>query len=315
MTTRPEDAGPLRSSPLPVPSNGDIAWSLPYRPPYDGPAMLRFLQARAIPGVEVVTAHTYTRVIEIGGDVGWVQVAFAPERDALYVTGHFPEPAAFASIEARLRHLFDLDADPRLIGSTLAKDAALAPLVARHPGLRLPGAWDGLEIGVRVILGQQIAVRAATILSGKLTVALGTPRSSGLDRPGLTHTFPAAHRLTSEAVAQIGLPRVRAMAIAALASAVQSHPDFFGPGDDPEEAIARFCALPGIGPWTAQMMALRVLHDPDAFPAADAALRRRGAVCAGCTTSIALLARAERWRPWRAYAALHLWMSESDPSS
>ena len=315
MKTRTDDDRPLRSSARPVSSNCNIAWSLPYRPPYDWAAMLGFLQARAIPGLETVAAHAYARIIEIGGAVGWVRVTFAPKRDALCVTGRFPEPTAFSRIETRLRHLFDLDANPLLIGSVLAKDAVLAPLVGAHPGLRLPGAWDGLEIGVRVILGQQIAVRAATVLSGKLTDALGAKLSLGMGAPGLTHTFPAAHRLTVEAVARIGLPRARAVAIAALASAAQSDPDLFDVCDNPNEAIARFCALPGIGPWTAQTIALRVLHDADAFPAADAALQRISAVRAGCTHPAALLARAERWRPWRAYAALHLWMSETNPSS
>lgn len=310
-----KDTRPLRGSPQPVLLNPGIARFLRYRPPYDWRSMLSFLQARAIPGVETVAAQAYARVIEIGGAVGWIRVTCAPERAALCVTGYFPEPAALSRIEMRLRHLFDLDADPLVIGPALAKDAALAPLVARRPGLRLPGAWDGLEIGVRVILGQQISVRAATVLSGKLTATLGTKLSSLMDVPGLTHTFPAAHRLTPEAVARIGLPRTRAAAIAALASAAQSQPGFFDARGAPHEAIARFCALPGIGPWTAQTMALRVLHDPDAFPEADAALRRIGAVRAGCTGPAALLTRAERWRPWRAYAALHLWMSESNPSS
>lgn len=293
-------------------STPGISLLLPYRAPYDWPAMIHFLQARAIPGLEVVTGQTYARIIELDGAVGSIEVNDAPEKAALCATVHFPNLNALPKIIARLRHLFDLGAVPAEISSALSRDPALAPLVEKHPGLRVPGAWDGLEIAIRAVLGQQVTVRAATVLAGKIVLMLGQDITNLIGVAGLTHTFPAARHLTLDAVAAIGLPRVRATAIAALASAAHPNPALFEAHHDLEDAIARLRKLSGIGEWTAQYIALRVLRESDAFLAADVALQRICAVGGQRPRPGELLARAECWRPWRAYAVLHLWTSESE---
>lgn len=274
--------------------------------------MIHFLQARAIPGLEIVSGRTYARIIELDDAVGTIDVNDAPEKSALCAKVRFPDMKALPKISARLRHLFDLDADPAAISSVLSQDPTLATLIEKHPGLRVPGAWDGLEIASRAVLGQQVTVRTATVLAGKLVSTLGQDVTDLIGVTGLTHTFPAARHLTLDAVAAIGLSRVRATAIAALASAAHSNPPLFEARHDLDDAIARFRKLPGIGEWTAQYIALRVLRDSDAFLAGDVALQRICAVSGQRPSPEELLARAECWRPWRAYAALHLWRSESE---
>jgi AraC family transcriptional regulator of adaptative response / DNA-3-methyladenine glycosylase II len=210
--------------------------------------------------------------------------------------------------------VFDLAADPCLISSHLAQDELLAPLVAARPGLRVPGGWDGFELAVRAILGQQITVPAASRLAGKLVQAYGSPLAESLASTvdGLTHVFPPPQRLAKEDLATLGMPRSRALALSSLASAVVSDPAIFGPARGLEEAIAKLRALPGIGEWTAQYIAMRELREPDAFPAADIGLMRALAGPDGRRpTPVELLTRAESWRPWRAYAALHLWLRDA----
>nr|WP_255468757.1 AlkA N-terminal domain-containing protein [Reyranella sp. CPCC 100927] len=283
-----------------------------YRPPYDWPAMLSFLAARAIPGVEVVAGERYARTIAIGGGKGTLMVepAAGPR---VKVTVRFPHLRALPTIIARVRRVFDLAADPVTIGAHLAHDPALAPLVAARPGLRVPGAWDGFELAVRAILGQQITVAAATGLAGKLVRAHGEvlPPSDGA-MPGLTHVFPTSQRLASADVAALGMPGARAAALRSMAAAVTADPMLFGPRRSLDEAITQLQSLSGIGEWTAQYIAMRELREPDAFPASDIGLLRAMADAAGTRPSPAqLLARAEAWRPWRAYAALHLWAADA----
>ncbi len=284
---------------------------LSYRPPYDWAAMTAFLAARAIPGVEVVAAGAYRRTITLAGAVGSIAVATAPGRHALRATIRFPRLDALPAIIARIRRVFDLGADPVAIGAHLARDPTLGALVAARPGLRVPGAWDGFEIAVRAILGQQITVAAATRLAGKLVAAFGEPLPSR-SLPGLSHVFPPPERLAGADVAAIGMPRARAAAIAGLAAAAAADPELFYASRDLGEAAARLRALPGIGEWTAQDIAMRGLRETDAFPAADIGLLRAMADEQGRRpTPQELLARAEAWRPWRAYAALHLWAAEA----
>jgi AraC family transcriptional regulator of adaptative response / DNA-3-methyladenine glycosylase II len=217
-------------------------------------------------------------------------------------------------IIARIRALFDLAADPQAIGADLSRDPALAPLVAARPGLRVPGAWDGLELAVRALLGQQITVRAATALAGKLVAAHGEPLTPGLAGriEGLTHVFPGARALAAADLGVLGMPRARAAALSAVAAAVIADPLLFSPRRTLDEVVARLKALPGIGEWTAQYIAMRQLREPDAFPHGDLGLMRALTDAAGRRpTPAELLARAEAWRPWRAYAALHLWASET----
>ena len=283
---------------------------LRYRPPYDWPAMASFLKARAIPGVEVVSNDRYARTIEIEGVHGVVAVEPAAGH-ALRIAIRCSRLPALPSIIARLRRVFDLSADPQAIGAQLAEDPMLAPLVAARPGLRVPGAWDGFELAVRAVLGQQITVTAAVGLAGKLVARYGQLLAgTRLSTDGLTHVFPRPERLASANLATLGMPRMRAAALTSLAAAVVADPQVLGAGRSLTASVAQLRALPGIGEWTAQYISMRELREPDAFPAGDVGLLRALADVEGKRpTSRELLARAERWRPWRAYAAQHLWAS------
>lgn len=282
-----------------------ITLGLGYRPPYDWQAVLGFLAARAAPGVEVVEGGTYRRTIELDGAIGTVGVAHDGGRRLLRVTVRFPCLGALPTIVARLRRMFDLGADPAVIGAALSRDARLGPLVAACPGLRVPGAWDGFETGVRAILGQQVTVAAATRLAGRIARTHGTPLKEGCSAPGLTHAFPRPGALAGVAIE--GVPSARAAAVASLAASASSDASLFERGADLDGSVARLRALPGIGEWTAQYIAMRAMREPDAFPAADVGLVRAMDDGRGRPGTAALLARAESWRPWRAYAALHLW--------
>ncbi|HTO67592.1 MAG TPA: AlkA N-terminal domain-containing protein [Bradyrhizobium sp.] len=286
---------------------------LPYRPPYDWEAMLSFLAHRAIPGVEAVDGHSYRRTIAIGDHAGTICVAPA-DRNRIDVTIRFPDMSALAQIIARVRRVFDLAADPDMIGAHLAADPALAPLIAARPGLRVPGAWDGFELAIRAIFGQQITVAAATKLLGRLVELHGVPLPPSLRDEGLSHLFPTPSRVAKLDPATLAMPGARALAVTSLAKAVSADPWIFSPSADLDDAIAKLRALPGIGEWTAQYIAMRELREPDAFPAADIGLLRAMTDADGRRPSPAeLLARAESWRPWRAYAALHLWAAGSQP--
>jgi AraC family transcriptional regulator, regulatory protein of adaptative response / DNA-3-methyladenine glycosylase II len=284
-----------------------ITLTLGFLPPYDWAAMIGFLAARAIPGVEVVEADRYRRTVELGGCQGVVEVAPVPGRPALAATIRFADVKALPAIVARVRRVFDLGSDVAAIAAQLAEDPRLAALVAARPGLRVPGAWDGFELAVRAVLGQQVSVAAARRLAGRLVAAHGAPLASVVDG-GLRNVFPRPDRLAAADLAALGMPRVRAAALSALARAAAGDPALFEPRGDLDATVARLRALPGIGEWTAQYIALRALREPDAFPAADVGLLRATTDAEGTRpTPAALLARAEAWRPWRAYAAQHLW--------
>jgi AraC family transcriptional regulator of adaptative response / DNA-3-methyladenine glycosylase II len=298
-----------------VGTSGAVTVKLGYRPPYDWDAILAFLRARAIPGIEAVSSGRYARTISIGNERG-VLVVEPAERNCLRVTVRIRNLRNLPAIIARVRRVFDLAADPVAIGAHLSQDPVLAPLVAARPGLRVPGAWDGFELAVRAILGQQITVAAATGLAGKLVAAYGDRIAdpAGLDQ-GLTHVFPTPAQLAGVDLAAIGMPRTRRAALSSLAAAVAADPLIFGPRRSLEEAVAQLRSLAGIGEWTAQYIAMRELREPDAFPAADIGLMRAMSDTRGLRPSPAeLLAHAEQWRPWRAYAALHLWASEAQAS-
>jgi AraC family transcriptional regulator, regulatory protein of adaptative response / DNA-3-methyladenine glycosylase II len=298
---------------VPAGPKGDVIVRLSYRPPYDWSAIASFLQARAIPGIEVVSSDRYARTIEIGGVHGVVAVEPA-SGNALRVAIQFSRLSALPTIIARLRRVFDLAADPRAICTQLAKDPVLAPLVAARPGLRVPGAWDGFELAVRAVLGQQITVAAAVGLAGKLVARYGLSLAAGLETEGLTHVFPRPERLAWAPLTTLGMPRMRAATLTSLAAAVAEDPRVLGAGRSVAECVAQLRALPGIGDWTAQYIAMRELREPDAFPAGDIGLLRALADAEGKRpTSRELLARAEHWRPWRAYAAQHLWAAGTPP--
>lgn len=292
-----------------------VAVRLGYRPPYDWDAILSFLHARAIPGIEAVARDRYARTIAIGDRYG-VLVVEPADGSCLKVSVRFPAMRHLPGIIARVRRVFDLAADPVAIGAHLGNDPLLAPLVSARPGLRVPGAWDPFELAVRALLGQQITVAAATQLAGKLVASYGDQLIDPAARDqGLTHVFPTPRQLSSTDLAALGMPKARRAALCALATAVVADPLIFGPRRTLEEAIAQLRSLAGIGEWTAQYIAMRELREPDAFPAADIGLLRAMAIRNGVRPSPAeLLVVAERWRPWRAYAALHLWASGPHPS-
>jgi AraC family transcriptional regulator of adaptative response / DNA-3-methyladenine glycosylase II len=292
---------------------GGITVLLRYRPPYDWTATLSYLRKRAIPGVENVSADQYSRTIEIDGTSGTVAVTHA-QPNALRARICCPRLAALPAVIARLRRLFDLTADPDAIGGHLSLDPMLAPLVAMRPGLRVPGAWDGFELAVRAILGQQITVSAASALTGKLVEAHGKLIRAGAAAAGLTHLFPSPRILAAADLRKLGIPTQRATAVTSLSAAIAADPSIFSARHSLEEAVLRLRSLRGIGEWTAQYIAMRELREPDAFPAADLGLLRAMAEVGGRRlTARELLVRAQCWRPWRTNAAHHLWASLSRP--
>ncbi|HCT06919.1 MAG TPA: 3-methyladenine DNA glycosylase 2 [Pseudomonas sp.] len=282
---------------------------LAYQPPYDWAAMVGFLSLRAITGLETVEAGVYRRSIRVNGQPGLISVA-PGAGDWLDVDVDFPSPSALPEIERRLRNMFDLDAQPQLINAQLAKDPLMAQLVAARPGLRVPGTWDGLELAIRAVLGQQITVVAAIRLAGKLVAQYGTP----LETPhgGITHVFPTAEVLAAADLATLGMPKARVRTLSGVAQALLDDPELFEPKASLKEGVARLVALPGIGDWTAQYIAMRQMREADAFASGDIGLiNALAALEGGPVSARQLLARAEAWRPLRAYAAQHLWTSLS----
>lgn len=267
--------------------------------------MLDFLSARAVTGMETVVDDTYSRSIGLCGVHGCFSIRLGAG-DSLQVTLDFPDPAAVPEIEVRLRRLFDLDADLPTVHRHLSTDPLMARLIARRPGLRVPGAWDGLELAIRAVLGQQITVTAAIRLAGKLLAQYGQPLDSGL--PGITHVFPEAQVLARADLATLGMPKSRGRTLSGVAQALLDEPLLMTPGR--EGGVARLLALHGVGDWTAQYIALRQLRDMDAFPSGDIGLIRALEAAEGePVTPRQLLTRAEAWRPWRGYAAQVLWSS------
>ena len=290
-----------------VTADAPVRLQIPYRPPYDWEAMLDYLRVRAIDGLEVVEDGIYRRSVTHEGLHGTVAVAHMPGLHTLLATIQFPSVRALQAIVTRVRHQFDVDADVGTITAHLAKDQTLAPLIASRPGLRTPGCWDGFELAVRAVLGQQVTVESARRLANKLVDLFGDPvLHAGYAR--LTRTFPSAGCLVTADLSRIGMPAARRATVKALAQAAAANPGLFMPQGSVEESIAQLRAIRGIGEWTAQYIALRALREPDAFPATDLGILRGAAQVGGIPpTAPQLLQRAEAWRPWRGYAAQHLW--------
>ncbi|MHB8424823.1 MAG: AlkA N-terminal domain-containing protein [Gammaproteobacteria bacterium] len=303
----PTELRRLRKAALPSAEQGRYVFQLAYRPPYDWESLLAFLAARATPGVEQVVDGGYRRSIAFRNQQGILEVRRADGAHALQVRINFPEPACLLQIVARVRDMFDLAADPALITRHFRGDVLLARLVKRHPGLRVPGHWDGFELAVRAILGQQVTVRGATTLAGRLVQSHGEPLE--FRDSGLTHVFPRAEALADAKLA--GLPQSRVRSIRALAQAVAAGRLVFDYRLASQKLLAQFAEIEGIGNWTTQYVALRALNEPDAFPAGDLVLRRMLGARQPLTES-AVLKRAEGWRPWRAYAAMHLWRAAAE---
>lgn len=284
---------------------GAIRLRLAYRPPLAWDRLLAYLAGRATPGVELVDGGTYARAVCLDGHAGWFSVRHAPvDAPQLEVTVSDALAPVLMPLIARIRRLLDLDAEPAAIDAHLSRDPRLAPLVERTPGLRVPGSIDGFELAVRAVLGQQVSVRGATTLAGRLAAAYGDPAADGFP-PGLTRLPVRPERLAEVdpgELREIGLPLARARTLVLLAQAVLAGEVRLAPSSDPAEAEASLQRIPGIGPWTAQYVAMRALRWPDALPAADLGLRR-----ALGTKEVEVA--AEPWRPWRAYATMHLWNS------
>ena len=282
---------------------------LSYRPPLHWDALMDYLALRAIPGVECATREAYRRTLRLGDLRGQVEVRPVPGRNHLLAQLHLSQPGPLIDVAERLRRLFDLGADPQAIGEQLGRDPKLRRSLAAQPGVRVPGAWDGFELSVRVILGQQVSVRGASTLAGRLVESFGEKLPEGGALPGVespSFLFPSAETLADAPVAEIGLPEARAGAIRALAADVANGALALDGTRDPDETVDRLRALPGVGDWTAQVIAMRALREPDAFPAADLGLRKALGDAALATERVVARA-AEPWRPWRAYAAMLLW--------
>jgi len=284
---------------------GEIALRLPYRPPFDWDGLLAFLSLRAIPGVEHVADGCYRRVVDTAAGPGSVEFHDEPHSHQLTCRLRIPDALELATCVEAARRLFDLDANPLKIRSDLGRDPLLAGSLEQHEGIRVPGAWDPFELCVRAILGQQVSVKGATTLSGRLVERFGV-RVDSPTHDSLTHVFPAASVLADADVAQIGLPVARGRAIRELAKAVAKQELCFSGAADAEATRARMCEIPGVGDWTAQYVSMRALGDSDAFPSTDLALLK-AASAGDRITPAALRERSQPWRPWRAYAAMCLW--------
>ena len=283
-------------------SGDQYQFRLNFRPPYHWQGMLDFLAPRATPGVEFVDHLTYRRTISLNGLDGYFEVAPDLSHDAFTVRIDFPDSRALFGIVERIRAMFDLNADWTSIRKTLRNDPVLAPKLQSEPGLRVPGCSNGFELAIRAILGQQVTVKGATLLAGRLAAEFGKPFSGP---EGLNRLFPTPETLSTAKLGSIGLTGARAETIRTLARAVASKKLKFEEIVDSEDFLQRLCEIPGIGPWTAQYIAMRALGEPDAFPSSDLGLLR----ALNLESTQELDRRSQSWRPWRAYAAMYLWRS------
>ncbi len=299
---------------------------LPFRAPYDWPRMLRFLAGRATPGVEAVEDGAWLRAIDFNGASGTLAVRRHARKCCLVARIDGPVSVHAAALATPLAHVFDIHADPAAIGVGLGADPWLGPLVAAAPGLRMPGAWSGFELVVRAIVGQQVSVKAATTIVGRLVERVGKP-IAGHPHARTAWRFPTPAALAAADLTGIGMPGKRiaalqgfAAAVASGAVAVERSP---APGQDSKTTAAEratldamraaLLALPGIGPWTVEYVAMRAWRDADAWPATDLVLMQtiaaRDPALARATQQ---RARTDAWRPWRAYAAMYLWNEIAD---
>lgn len=281
-----------------------ITLRLGFRPPFDWQRLLDYLAVRAMPGIEAIAGETYRRTFRLGGARGRLQVTPGRKANTLDISIRADASAPIRQIAARARRLFDLDADPAAIAAAFASDPLLAPRLAEAGDIRVPGAFDGFELSIRAILGQQVSVKGATTLAGRVVRRCGEPLAQA--DGALTHYFPTPDRLAGADLSGLGLTGGRIAALKAFASAVAGGAVSFSPAASLEEKVAELCTVPGIGPWTAHYIALRAVGEPDAFPAADLGLRKAAGNGTPATAK-ALEQMAQAWRPWRGYAALLLW--------
>jgi AraC family transcriptional regulator of adaptative response / DNA-3-methyladenine glycosylase II len=285
-----------------------VQLTLAYRPPLAWGALIGFLAKRATAGIESVSHGAYSRTVSIGCHRGWVRVERARGRNALSVAVATSLTPALPELLSRLKNLFDLGARPDVIEGHLVVDPRLARIVERSPGLRVPGAFDGFELAIRAILGQRIAVRAATTLAGRLAERFGEPVET--PSPELNRLCPTPERIIEALPAELtalGIAPAQVAAIQAVARAINTREINLEAGADPDLVIAQLRELPGIGDWTAHYVAMRALRWPDAFPTADLGLLKAW----GTSSPRSLNSAAKAWQPWRAYAAMYLWESSN----
>jgi AraC family transcriptional regulator of adaptative response / DNA-3-methyladenine glycosylase II len=278
---------------------------LEFRPPFAWRSLLAYLQLRAIPGVEMADATHYRRTVAIDEHTGWIAVSQGKKDNALNVEISPSLTPVIGAVIARVKRLFDLGAVPDAVSSVLLQEPLLKEVVRRIPGLRVAGAFDGFELAVRAILGQQVSVKGATTLAGRWAQAFGSPIATPY--PMLNRLTPSAlnvAQVTAEEIAALGIVGARARCLSMLAPAVLEKRVALTFASNVEEQIEALMRLPGIGPWTAQYIAMRALHWPDAFPSGDLMLMR-----AANANQKQLRKLAESWRPWRAYATHYLWQT------
>lgn len=271
---------------------------LPFVPPLDWESLAGFLGARAVKGIESVEENRYRRVVRLQRSAGEIDVAPAGDRAALVARVSLPLSTKVEA-ERRLRSMFDLDAEPERIGRVLSRSPLLRPLIRRHPGIRVPGCWDPFEIVVRAIVGQQVSVAGARTILGRIVEKA---------RDGGRPAFPTAAELSGIELRGLGMPDRRAGNLRRVSIAVSAGEVSVDGGDECRDGLL---ALPGIGPWTVEYVAMRAFRDPDAFPDGDLVLKR----AAGNFDAKTLRALAESWRPFRAYAAMLLWRSAGEPNA
>jgi AraC family transcriptional regulator, regulatory protein of adaptative response / DNA-3-methyladenine glycosylase II len=285
--------------------DGLLTLRLAYRPPLAAAELLEYLRRRALPGVEELVDGGFRRVLALPSSSAVADLRPLRGANQVQLRLRLGDLRDLSAAVQRCRQLLDLDADPAAVAEVLGADPDLAPLVAARPGLRVPGAADGFELAVRAILGQRVSVRAATGFAGRLVAALGEPLTA--PDGGLTHRFPSAATLAEADLTGLPVTRGGAAALRALARAVAAGEIELHRGADRERTVRALLALPGVGSWTVAYIAMRALGDPDAFPVTDLGLRRALEARGLPADPASLLARAERWRPWRAYAVMHLW--------
>jgi len=277
---------------------------LVYRPPYDWEGVLDFLRTRTLKGVEWVTSDEYFRTVHLGDHKGWFSVRHKPDKNSVLLEFSHGLTPVLAPLIGRVKGLFDLNARPDLISEQLKRDSILKKAVAKNEGLRVPGAFDSFELAIRAILGQQITVKAATTIAGRFVDAFGKKVST--PSPEMTRLTPTAKRIARASVddiSSLGIVSARAKCIIAIAKAFDSGKLLLTPGENPDDAIVQLVELPGIGPWTANYIAMRALRWPDAFPKEDIVIRNK----LGGITPKQAEELSQKWRPWRSYAVLHLW--------
>lgn len=297
----------LRRRDIPATGSDELVLRLPYREPYDFSGLLEFFARRAIPGVESIAEGCYRRVFSLRDAIGCYSVRALAKESALELRVRHPHPAALLEIVTRVRRQFDLDAMPHVIAARFRRSVLLRPMLRRHAGVRVPGCWDGFEIAVRAILGQQVSVAAARTLASRIVDTFG----ERIDPPiadGSRALFPTPHALLNADLESLGITRARAATIRRAAVAVIAGEVHFRPEQTLADFVRAWTQIPGIGEWTAHYIALRALGKPDAFPAADLVLRRVAGNGSALSTKELDQLSAE-WSPWRAYAVMLLWRS------